>query len=63
MNHDYSHCLDYEPDACPKECFRAKLTKELLDDPTVAPMGIASWMHFISLEECKKECRKKVLKE
>ncbi len=58
MNHEYSHCLDYEPN-CPKKCFRAQLTKELLDNPTVVPMGIASWTHFRNLDECEKN-RKKV---
>ena len=54
MNHDYAHCLDYAPD-CPKKCFRAKLTKEFMDNPT----GIVSWMHFEGLEECEKNRRVK----
>ena len=28
MNHYYTHCGDYNPDICPRDCFRAKLTKE-----------------------------------
>ena len=56
MNHDYSHCADYQPD-CPKDCFRAQLTKELLDNPAIVPMGIASFMSFRALEECEKNRR------
>ena len=29
MNHDYAHCSDYRKD-CPKDCFRAQITKELM---------------------------------
>lgn len=54
MNHDYAHCMDFKLD-CPKECFRAKLVRDLRRDPTVAPMGMVSWMSFKSLSECKRE--------
>lgn len=33
MNHDYSHCWDYEKGVCPEECFRAKLTDDLKNWP------------------------------
>ena len=29
MNHDVSHCSDYNPDTCPKSCFRAQVTADL----------------------------------
>ena len=28
MNHDYCHCLDYDPTVCPKTCFRAQLVED-----------------------------------
>lgn len=31
MNHDATHCLDYDQYTCPKECYRAQLTQELRD--------------------------------
>lgn len=51
MNHDYAHCADFEDD-CPKECFRARLARDLENVPTWYPV---SWMHLKGTEECKKE--------
>lgn len=28
MNHDYTHCLDYN-ETCPKTCFRAELAEDI----------------------------------
>lgn len=53
MNHDSSHCIDFQED-CPKDCFRAQLVRGLRRDPTQAPMGLVSWMSFRALSECIK---------
>lgn len=29
MNHDATHCADWDKKRCPKSCYRAKLTEEL----------------------------------
>ena len=55
MNHDYAHCLDYTPD-CPRECFRAQLTKELAERKDLIGMFF-SWAHLEGTEECAKEKR------
>lgn len=52
MNHDYAHCLDYSPD-CPKECFRAMLTKDLEGRIDLGGIPL-TWMHFKGTDECKK---------
>jgi len=33
INHDYTHCLDYKKDLCPKTCFRAQLSEDLAKNP------------------------------
>lgn len=53
MNHDYEHCADYT-DACPKKCFRAKLTKEILTNPTLVQNWCVSWMHLKGTGECMR---------
>lgn len=50
MNHDYAHCMDYSTN-CPKDCFRARLTKEALDKH----YAIVSFMHFEGTDECKRK--------
>lgn len=52
MNHDYAHCMDYSPD-CPKNCFRAKLERDLAEHP-IWWRGL-SYMHLKGTEECKKK--------
>jgi len=50
FKHDYTHCIDYKKDECPKECFRAEVTQELLDDKDFDfPV---SWAHFRGTQEC-----------
>lgn len=49
MTHDYAHCLDFKR-TCPKECFRAKLVRDL-DKRHLDRIGI-SWMHLKGTEEC-----------
>lgn len=50
MNHDYAHCADYTED-CPKECKRAKLVREALENHWT----MVGWAHFKGTEECKRE--------
>ena len=54
MNHDFSHCLDYQKGKCPiTKCFRAKLTEDLRRH--YYPY-LTSWMHYEGTEEyCLKE--------
>ena len=33
MNHDYTHCADYNNKVCPKNCFRGELTRDLVNKP------------------------------
>ena len=56
MNHDYSHCIDYK-ESCPKECFRAKLVRDLRRRKYMVGVPI-SWMHFKGTDECLKVKRK-----
>ena len=53
MNHDYAHCADYT-ECCPKDCFRAQLTKDLKNRVDLRGLPF-SWMHFNGTEECKRE--------
>lgn len=50
MNHDYTHCIDYElnKDRCPKSCFRRELTEDLKEHP----LPYTSWMHFAGTKDC-----------
>lgn len=49
MNHDATHCSDYQKGICPLSCYRAKLTEDLkwihYDLPT-------SWSNFKGTNEC-----------
>ena len=53
MNHDYTHCADYE-ESCPKKCFRARLTEDLKkrkEDLKYLPI---SWANFKGTDWCKR---------
>lgn len=52
MNHDASHCLNYDRKICPKSCYRAELTQELEDrkDLIGVPM---TWSAFRGTKECE----------
>ncbi len=52
MNHDYSHCLDFN-DSCPKKCFRAELVRDLRSRKDMVGVPV-SWMHFKGTDECPK---------
>lgn len=49
MNHDAAHCANYKKD-CPDSCYRAQLTKELLDYERY-PFPV-SWVKFGGTDEC-----------
>lgn len=53
MNHDYAHCLDYTPD-CPKDCFRAKLAKDLIKQLD-QPWKRYVWVHLLGTGECMRK--------
>ena len=54
MNHDYAHCLDFSKD-CPKDCFRAKLTKDLKENAYKYAWKEWDWMSFKGTKECKRK--------
>ena len=56
---DFCHCLDWDPNICPKSCFRAALTKDLkeMDPPYEWPVAYAS---FKGKEECEKKEEKNI---
>ena len=51
MNHDATHCLDYENGKCLKSCYRAQLTEDLKHRPDLRPYTF-SWAHFENSPEC-----------
>lgn len=53
LNHDYAHCLDFTV-FCPKDCFRAKLVRDLYGNPQMKGVNV-SWASFIDAPECKLE--------
>lgn len=53
MNHDYTHCADYDAAICPKSCFRAQVTAELeADRENIVGVPI-SWASFKGTKECR----------
>lgn len=52
MNHDATHCLDYDPKTCPSECYRAHLTEEL--NRIYYPFPV-SWAYLEGTNLCEKE--------
>ena len=51
MNHDYTHCYDYNPDVCPKDCYRAQLVEDLLKTNYRWPV---SWSMLKNTVYCPK---------
>lgn len=47
MNHDFEHCMDYQEDKCPKDCFRGELVRDLAGYSLPV-----SWMSFKGTQEC-----------
>lgn len=52
MNHDATHCADWDKKRCPKSCYRAKLTQELEKRSDLWYLPV-SWSHF---KGCKLVC-------
>lgn len=53
MNHDVSHCSDYDPDICPSTCYRAQVTKDLQDNWDTLYKDIPmSFAHFKNSAFC-----------
>ena len=50
MNHDATHCKDYDKKKCPKNCYRAELTEALKTDNYHYPVSFA---HYFGTKECK----------
>ena len=56
MNHDYTHCADYEK-SCPGKCFRAQLCRDLERYGKLVPYAVdfpIRWAHFRGTEECRR---------
>ena len=49
MNHDSTHCADYNKNRCPKKCYRAELTEDLRNIHYLLPV---SYAHFKGTKEC-----------
>ena len=49
MNHDATHCADYDKKKCLKRCYRAQLTEELQHITYLLP---TSFVHFKETREC-----------
>lgn len=51
MNHDATHCADWDEKRCPKSCYRAQLTEELEERSDLWHLPI-SYSHFWGGGEC-----------
>lgn len=51
MNHDATHCSDYDKAVCPKSCYRAQLTEDLRNIVYTLP---TSWSSFKGTKYCPK---------
>ena len=58
MNHDATHCLDYDKEKCPKSCYRAELTEELNERKDLWGMPL-SYSHLLETDECPRYSKKK----
>lgn len=54
MNHDVSHCSDYDPEVCPKKCYRAQVTQDLRDNIKHFKDIPLSFAHFKGTQYCEK---------
>ena len=54
MNHDVSHCSDYNRYICPETCFRAKVTQDLKDNMDKYEFIPMSFAHFEGTPYCEK---------
>ena len=49
MNHDVSHCWNYDETTCQTDCYRAIVTKDLRDSKYPYPV---SFSEFKGTDEC-----------
>lgn len=54
MNHDYAHCTDFTKH-CPRDCFRAMLSRDLAHFEDGGKSLWLSWMSFKEAGECPLE--------
>ena len=52
MNHDATHCEDYQKSKCPKSCYRAQLTQDLKDNWSRFWLLPISWASLKGTDEC-----------
>lgn len=52
MQHDVSHCSDYDPSICPITCYRAKVTQDLRDNLDTLGDIPMSFAHFKGTVYC-----------
>ncbi len=55
MNHDATHCYDYNPDVCPEDCYRAQLTEELHKIYYPWPVSMAMLKYTVYCPKWPKE--------
>ena len=60
MNHDYCHCLDYDKNSCPPNCFRAELAEDLKKHPIEIPL---TYSHLKNTNLCLKFMEGKKVKK
>lgn len=56
MNHDVTHCADYQENRCPKSCQLALLTKDLTKIIYLLP---TSWAHFRETKDCPRHTNRR----
>ena len=54
MNHDYAHCADFTT-KCPKNCFRAKLERDLRTNHFTYGGMLISYVHFKESGMCQMD--------
>ena len=57
MNHDATHCADYDEKKCPDSCYRAELTKDLAQKHSEFVGIPISYASFAGTTECAKSFR------
>lgn len=54
MNHDATHCADWNERTCPKSCYRGQLTEELEERSDLWYLPI-SYANLKGTDECPRE--------
>lgn len=58
MIHDATHCIDYNPDTCPENCYRAQLSEDVKNFKYFWPVTL-SYARFENTRECPKSKEKR----